>query len=389
MRLERGRLTHLGTDAPRGPIHDLGDVALLPGLINPHTHLEFSDCAAPIGQRSMGLPAWAAAVVAARQAAAQQSATHHRGPGDAEGRGAAIATGLAESSRAGVVLVGEIATEPWPLSRLDENAPRVIRFAEVLGLSAARQTQTFEWAERMARETIEGVTPGLGPHAPYSTPLELVRRVVALADDQQMLVAMHIAESREELQLLSSGDGPFRESLERMGVWRDGLFPRPAGIDEYLNVLSGAPRCLVVHGNYLTPSQIDFLRNQPQMTVVYCPRTHSFFGHASHPIADLWRAGIRVALATDSRASNPDLSVWNEARFLRSERPELPPERLLRAITADAADALGVPELGRLEIGAAPGLLAVETTASDEERLLEGLFERQPRMICGAKHEHA
>lgn len=381
MRIAGGRITHLGAAPPPGPIRDLGDVALLPGLINPHTHLEFSDCAMPLGHPSMGLPEWAAVVVAARNSAAQPSAAQPSADGGADARMAAIAAGLAESSRAGVVLLGEIATAPWPLPRLRAGDPQLVRFAEVLGLSAERQAQTLEWAMEITSEPVAGMTAGLSPHAPYSTPLGLVQRVVDRARDQQLTVAMHIAESREELQLLASGDGPFRDALERIGVWRSGLFPQPGGIDAYLRELSGAPRCLVVHGNYLTPPQIQFLHRQPQMTVVYCPRTHAFFGHSPHPIANLWQAGIRVALATDSRASNPDLSVWREACFLRAQRPELPAERLLRTITADAADALGASQLGRLKIGSAPGVIAVETAASDANRLFETLFDAQPRMI--------
>lgn len=383
-------MTHVGADPPPGKIRDLGDVALLPGLINPHTHLEFSDCEVPLGQPSMGLPAWTAAVVAARGAAGAAAPEAARGAVEtvtaenASKRGAAIATGLAESARAGVVLVGEIATAPWPLPGLQEDDPRLVRFAEVLGLSAERQTQTLEWATQLTSEPMEGVTAGLSPHAPYSAPLALVQRIVGRARDQQIPVAMHIAESREELQLLSTGDGPFRDSLEQIGAWRDDLFPQPGGIDAYLRELSGAPRCLVIHGNYLTPSQIEFLRRQPQMTAVYCPRTHAFFGHDRHPIAELWRAGVRVALGTDSRASSPDLSVWNEARFLRSARPELLPERLLRAITADAADALGASQLGRMEVGKAPGVLSVETAARDADGLFEALFEGQPRKLTSA-----
>lgn len=389
IRFEAGRITHLGSAAPSAPVTDLGDVAILPGLINAHTHLEFSDLPKPIGQAatigqatqptrppraSLGFAEWAEAVVRSRGASA----------GDADARAAAIAAGLAESAQAGVVMIGEIATAPWPLDQLRLNppspaTPRLTLFAEILGLSPERQAQSWEWATSLESSSVPEVTVGLSPHAPYSTPAEFVRRAVAHARADGLPLAMHVAESREELQLVATGGGPFRESLERMGVWRDGLFPTAGGIEQTLRDLSAGPRTLIVHGNYLTPDQIEFLAGQPQMSVVYCPRTHAFFGHQRHPIAELWRAGIRVALGTDSRASSPDLSVWNEAKFLRETRPDLSPRRLLRAISADAADALGRADLGRLEVGLSPGGIVVRTTAADAGPLFESLLEGEMR----------
>ncbi|WP_164101673.1 amidohydrolase family protein [Candidatus Laterigemmans baculatus] len=390
LRCEGGRITHLDRTRPPGPVTDLGDMAILPGLVNAHTHLEFSDLREPIGRApaddatratqfpraSLGFADWAAAVVRSRGAAAS----------DPDARAAAIAAGLAESARSGVVLIGEIATAPWPLEQVKSlgpldaslQEPRLTLFAEILGLSPERQTQTWQWATSLESQASSHIALGLSPHAPYSTPPELVRRAVAHARSHQMPLAMHVAESREELQLLEHGEGPFRESLERMGVWRGGLFPHAGRIDQLLRELAAAPRTLVVHGNYLTPEQIAFLAGEPQMSVVYCPRTHAYFDHDRHPIAELWRAGVRVALGTDSRASTPDLSLWNEARFLQATRSDLPPENLLKAITADAADALGYPNFGRLEVGTSPGSIAVPTTASEARQLFDSLFEFEP-----------
>jgi cytosine/adenosine deaminase-related metal-dependent hydrolase len=127
-----------------------------------------------------------------------------------------------------------------------------------------------------------------------------VQRAVDWSQRDRLPLAMHVAESPEELTLVEQGQGPFRELLERWELWDAPLFPWTDGIDGLLRQLASAHRALVVHGNYLTASQIAFLATQPQISVVYCPRTHAYFGHPRHPVAELQRAGVRVALGTDS-----------------------------------------------------------------------------------------
>ncbi len=109
----------------------------------------------------------------------------------------------------------------------------------------------------------------------------------------------------------------------------------------------------MIHGNYLDGDEIDFLAaHADRMSVIYCPRTHAFFRHAPYPLAKLLAAGANVALGTDSRASNPDLSILSELQFAAAQHLNVPPEMLLRLITAAAAKALGrKSEIGTLTPG--------------------------------------
>src|SRR5690606_23901877 len=100
--------------------------------------------------------------------------------------------------------------------------------------------------------------------------------------------------------------------LKDLGLWRPDLIPQSDDWRPYLEPLSTAPRALVIHGNFLEAADLDFLAGQPQMSVVYCPRTHHHFGHSPHPWKRMREQGIRVVLGTDSRASNPDLSLFRE-----------------------------------------------------------------------------
>src|SRR5262249_53744812 len=92
----------------------------------------------------------------------------------------------------------------------------------------------------------------------------------------------------------------------------------------------------------------------------YCPRTHAFFGHSPHPFRRLLEQGVRVALGTDSLASNPDLDLLAEARFLRRLHPDLPGELLLRLATLSGAEALGwEDQTGGLEPGKSADLVVL------------------------------
>ncbi len=176
---------------------------------------------------------------------------------------------------------------------------------------------------------------------------------------------MHVAESPAERELLTSGAGPFADALQDIGVWQLGLFPWGADpLAQLIDQLAAAPRALLVHGNDLRTAEIERVAKHPQLTVVYCPRTHAYFGYEKHPVAELRKAHVRVALGTDSRASNPDLNLWREVQFLLQQRSDLSPEEIIRMATFSGADALGRSDLGRIEAGCRPGLGYVDTHAA-------------------------
>ena len=109
---------------------------------------------------------------------------------------------------------------------------------------------------------------------------------------------------------------------------------------------------LVVHGNYLSDEDIQFLAaHRDHMSVVYCPRTHAYFGHAPHPLPRLLAAGITVALGTDSRASNPDLSLLGEMRYIARHVPGISPADVLSLGTSQGMRALGLEGSGDLSVG--------------------------------------
>jgi cytosine/adenosine deaminase-related metal-dependent hydrolase len=195
----------------------------------------------------------------------------------------------------------------------------------------------------------------------------LVERLVQLASEQGAPVAMHLAESREELELLATGGGPIRELLEERSMWDGAAIRRGSRSMDYLKLLAAAPRALVIHGNYLADDEIEFIgQRRESMSVAYCPRTHAYFGHAAYPLAAMLDAGVRVVLGTDSRASNPDLGLLEEVRFAARKNLGVSPETWVRLATLDGATALGVEdEVGSLTVGKRADLLAVGWLGGD------------------------
>lgn len=339
-------IAEIGAKNPqRGPVTDLGDVVLLPGLVNAHTHLEFSGLTKPLGTPGMSLPTWIRTVIT------------DRGRGDRDAS-AAIAAGLTESEAAGVTTIGEIATSPTTFYHVDDS-PRTLLFQEAIGFSAGRVDSVASEMER--RVDAAGRLAGISPHAPYTVNPQLLVRLVDLAIDRQLPIAMHLAESREELELLRDGSGPFQELLAERSMWDDSAIPRRSRPLDYLRQLARAPRSLAIHGNYFDAEEIAFAAaHRERMSVVYCPRTHAYFEHEPYPLAAMFDAGVRVALGTDSRASNLDLNLLREVQYVASRFPQIDPATLLRMATFDAAEALGLSELvGSLTPGKCAELISV------------------------------
>lgn len=372
---------------------DLGNVALIPRLVNAHTHLEFSDCDSPIGTPGIELADWIGQVIAARGQADDESRTH------------AIAAGIEESARAGVGLIGDIATTPcrypagFALTEDDGRSPslpspKLVSFAEAIGLSPQRADQRYAAAlahqatlsSAHASSLEQPLGFGISPHAPYSTRPDLIDRCVRLSRQCQAPLAMHVAESRHERSLLQSASGRFADVLQAAGLWQEGLFPWPHAepVESLIEQLSGAHRALLVHGNDFTDREITQLARHPHLSVVYCPRTHHFFGHRPHPVDRLLHAGVRVALGTDSRASNPDLSIWREVQHLLRHRPDLAPHRVLEMATRFGGEALlgDSTKYGTIQVNRSTpdDVVAVASDASTTDRVWCDFAEQE--LLC-------
>lgn len=307
---------------------DVLPLVLLPPLVNVHTHLEFSHLAEPL-QPARPFQQWIRTVMLSRADPATASVE-------------SIGRGLHESQASGVRLLGEICTDDG-LDRFADRPDRIVAFRESIGLTPDRVREQLLSAEQhLSRESKPGITSGLSPHAPYTVHPDLLNGILSLAEKHQAPVAMHVAETTDEIELLTHGRGRFVEFLNSLGLFDTATFPGGRCVLDILRELSRACRALVVHGNYLTNADVEFLSRHPNLTTVYCPRTHAFFGHSEHPLRRLRAAGCRVVLATDSRASNPDLNVFLELLFVARHFQEIPVGELVAMITTHAAESMGI-----------------------------------------------
>jgi cytosine/adenosine deaminase-related metal-dependent hydrolase len=325
--LERGiltiagdRIAAVGPHGTRTADRDLGNVAILPGLVNAHTHLDLSG----MGGKCPPTPDftdWLRKVI------------QYRLRSTPEQKDRDIRRGLEESIQFGTALLSDVASEGRSWDALGTAALRAVVYYELLGLPSDRASQAWSKFKKWKNHLTPAANcrVGVSPHAPYSVNGKFIGAVAW--DDYPMTI--HLAETQAEMELLEERTGPFVPFLEELGVWvSDCLAPSVNWIVWNTRLASSI---LYAHCNYLPLNVVI----GEQGTIVYCPRTHAAFGHPPHPFREFLARGVRVALGTDSLASNPDLDVLAEARFVHAKHPDVAGDVLLRMVTLSGAEALG------------------------------------------------
>lgn len=316
-------------DLPADELHQARPIAVLPPFVNAHTHLEFSSLLKPVLPPSP-FPDWIRSVIRYRMDNPTPEFTQN-----------SVRRGLQESGKAGVSLIGEITTSDIGKTSLETQQAAAVSFCEFIGFRSETIESHLDVAASLPQTPNQNVTLGLSPHAPYSVHPELFAGLINVAVDRDLPVAMHLAETRDEIEMLQNRSGRFVDFLRGLNLWEDETLGTIRSVMPYLRTLANCNHALAVHCNYLSPEEIQFLADNTNIAVTYCPRTHHWFGHSPHPYLELMQAGATVILGTDSRASNPDLSIWRELQHV-AKLPKSPPLwDLLHMITTSAATALG------------------------------------------------
>jgi aminodeoxyfutalosine deaminase len=348
---------------------DFGEAIVLPGLVNAHIHLEYTrlgpiPAPQPFFPWLRGLVAW----------------SHEQTPA---GWLASARDGARQSLRGGVTCLGEIVTRGQGAVALAEAGLHGVAYAEFLGAKHSEMPTRWEryaglvgtTRAAVAGRDDPGLRLGLSPHTPYTVPGNAIGALAQRASAEQLPLAIHVAESANEVALFQAGTGPLADFLSAPEMRDDAGTPRapyraggygltPAAYTAAQEVFAASAPVLFIHGVHLDRNDIDLLADQ-RAAVALCPRSNTLLecgGEA--PVADLLEAGVTLGIGTDSLGSNFDLDLFNELRALADillrQRAGATDEaalarRLLEVATAEGARALSLgDQLGAL----APGKLA-------------------------------
>ncbi len=334
--------------------HDHGEGAILPALVNTHVHLEFTALAGSIPPQA-NLPSWLRAAMAGRAALSPEAVA------------AGIQQGLAELRRYGTGLVGEVSNTGDSLPWLVASDVAFHYFSECLGFDLLQSGPLEADFPFLGKPATEVWPVSAAAHAPYSVSAPLYQRLAAWNRARGRPHAVHLAECPEEIEFLQQGSGPFRELLRARGRWYDGFQPPSCGPAHYLEQLGFWQHpSLAVHGVCLSPAERELLARRG-VFLALCPRSNRQTGVGLPDLPALRAAGVKLTLGTDSRASTPDLNLFQEMQLLHEAFPAVPPAELLAMATWHGAQALGrQQEFGSVQPGARATLLFVPIPAGTE-----------------------
>jgi cytosine/adenosine deaminase-related metal-dependent hydrolase len=328
---------------------DHGDVILCPGLINTHSHIEL----APLRYRLEpcgSFTGWIRAILNARSRI------------KADELEPAVEMAMDEMSSSGIVAIGDTGNTQLVLEIASKSRACPIKgifFKEVLCQENDPRALVNDWLS-FTEMTSACFKLTISAHAPYTVSPEAIRVIKSISRLRKRPFSIHLAESMDEIELLGKKDGPLKKLLEERGLWPLPYHLPGASPVSYLSSLNVLDRdTICVHCVHLSDDDIEIFAGSGA-TACLCPRSNFFLGVGIAPVERLVKAGIPIALGTDSLASNDRLSIFSEMASLARIAPGLSSEMIFRAATYGGAKALGIDEdLGTLSEGKTAAFLAV------------------------------
>ncbi len=342
---------------------DHGPGLLLPPLVNTHTHLELCAFKDQI-PTDKGFTHWVRALLALREKTSRERLLD------------GINQGIQQLIKSGTLIIGDISSLGLSWDLLNESPLAGVLFKEYLGTALPT-----DWTLERSGHFVQA----FAGHAPHTTAPKLLKRLFSANQDAKVPFSIHLAESVDEVEFITTGHGLWAELLTQRDIpFQD--WPIPAdGPVEYLRALGLlSPGTLAVH--LLQCQEKDFVKlAENSVSVCVCP-TSNMKLHGRHPdISAMLKAGLAVNLGTDSLASCDSLSVFCEMAALSNHFPEIAPDQIFKMATANGAAALGLRSLyGTLSEGKQALMLYLPVENSHKSDLFLGLTNRPaaaPEMI--------
>jgi len=386
VRTDGGRIAAVGAAGDRARVsggeHDgveLGDVAVMPALVNAHTHLELSWLRGrvPPGRNFID---WVIAQMKVRLSPFQAASEAMIRTG--------IKNALAEMRASGTGVVGDVSNSLVGLDLLASSGLAGVVFHEILKFNASDPAAVVARAQAKieALPEVPGWRLALAPHAPYSVAPGMFEAIRDRREPARTVpTSVHVGESPEEMELLLTGGGRWRAVLGLMGAWNRKWEAPQSGPITYLDRMRfWDARTLAVHGVQLSDIELGLLAARGA-TLVTCARSNAHVGVGAPPVARFFKSGVRIAVGTDSLASVQDLNLFAELAELHGLAPDVAPSQLLACATTNGAVALGLGhQYGAIEVGSVAALLAVAVpagTADVEQYLVSGITPDLVRWI--------
>lgn len=333
-----------------GRIIDHGDGILMPALVNAHTHISLSGSAR--SHTTKGFIPWVQALIADR---------NHQGPEEAA---RTVQEGAAALKNTGTGLVGEFG--PHVPVAMALKTLRILATVWIECLGNDRDLPSLPEDTRTVRHAYGG-------HAPHTTSPTLLKRVQAADTRLGQRFCLHLAESREEVEFLQTGQGLWADFMTHMGIdfsqWNCfGKQPVEMAFDRGLL----DQNTLAVHLLEIDLKEIEALA-QTGAHVCLCPRSNWALHQKLPDIQGFLKAGVQPALGTDSLASVSTLSLLDEMRFIHDRYPGLNPDVILGFGTINGARALGCPDMGSLRPGNRSAMIHVDLNVNHPKQAAEAL----------------
>lgn len=362
-------LTALKKNHPGVVVKDYGDAVILPLFVNAHSHLELTDFphwADKKGQQAGEHISFVDWILQLIQVKKNLNPDNYR---------VALANGIEQSTRAGTGVIGDILAHHSARSAYQSAPLAGVVFLETLGQDPAMIRRLKKSLNQVLDEPFAAETMlGISPHSPYTISNVYLRHIYDLCKRRGLRCCTHVAESEEEVKFTCDSRGAIAERFYQAINWQ-GFIPPPSGLRPvtYLEKLGGLfPENLLVHGVHLDDKDIALLARN-QMSLALCPRSNERLKVGKAPAGRLHKAGVNLALGTDSLASNDSLSIWDEMHFAAHWFVgELDAPTIFSMATQQGADALGVGEIyGSLGAGKRSSFQIVSAPAGGAAEVYE------------------
>jgi cytosine/adenosine deaminase-related metal-dependent hydrolase len=336
-------------------ILDLGDVILLPGLVNAHCHLDYTDMAGELPPPTT-FTDWIPLITAAKTAWSYSEYAH------------SWLHGAHMLVKTGTTTVADIESMPDLLPEVWDATPlRVFSFLEMTGIRAKRKPRDIlsEAVEKIDSLAHARCSSSLSPHAPYSTLPELLRLTAGLARKKKWRVTTHMAESAEEFEMFAHARGKMFDWMKRNERDHSDC-GHGSPVKHFARNKFLGENLIAAHVNLLAHGDARLL-GRHRVHVVHCPRSHAYFRHPPFLRERLANAGVNLCLGTDSLATTrkvgkqkPELNMFEEMRLLAASDKAVSPPEILRMATINGARALGLAgQAGELSENASADLIAI------------------------------